>query len=158
SAAAEAQAEQAARVAYEREIRAWREQRLERLMRPDGFLSLVGLHWVGPGSTFVGSARENGTRLSLGPPQLGLLTLGRDGRARFELARGVEDWVDGEPAAGSVELVSDARGKPTVVGFNRGDASFILIERSGRHALRVRNAMARTRTAFAGIGYFDIDP
>ncbi|GAB2657668.1 DUF1684 domain-containing protein [Arenimonas aestuarii] len=149
---------QSARSAYEREIRTWREERVERLMRPDGFLSLVGLHWVGPGSTFVGSAKDNGTRLGLGPPQVGMLHLEKNGRARLDIAEGAEIWVDGEPATGSVELVSDARGKPTVVAFNRGDASFVLIERSGRHALRVRNAMARTRTGFPGIDYFDIEP
>ncbi|GGA72422.1 hypothetical protein GCM10011521_08200 [Arenimonas soli] len=158
STAGSAGAEQSARNAYEREIRAWREERVERLVRPDGFLSLVGLHWVGPGSTFVGSAKSNGTRLTLGPPQLGMLHLEKDGRARLDIAEGAEVWVDGEPATGSVELVSDARGKPTVVAFNRGDASFLLIERSGRHALRVRNAMASTRTGFPGIDYFDIDP
>ena len=155
---AAARAEQSARNAYEREIRAWRDERVERLMRPDGFLSLVGLHWVGPGSTFVGSAKDNGTRLTLGPPQVGMLHLEKDGRARLDIAKDAEIWVDGEPAKGSVELVSDARGKPTVVSFNRGDASFLLIERSGRHALRVRNAMARTRTGFPGIDYFDINP
>ncbi len=158
SAEATARVEQAARSAYEREIRAWRDERVDRLVRPDGFLSLVGLHWVGPGSTFVGSAKDNGTRLSLGPPQLGMLKLEKDGRARLDIAKDAEVWVDGEPATGSVELVADSKGKPTVVGFNRGDASFILIERSGRHALRVRNAMARTRTGFPGIDYFDIDP
>lgn len=154
----DATAGQAARTAYEREIRAWRDERVERLTRPDGWLSLVGLHWVGTGTTFVGSAKDNGTRLDLGPPQLGMLSLDKDGSARLDIAEGAEVWVDGEPAKGRVELVSDARGTPTVVAFNRGDASFILIERSGRHALRVRNAMARTRTSFPGIDYFDIDP
>lgn len=153
-----ARAERAARLAYEREVRDWRAERLQRLQRPDGFLSLVGLHWVEPGTTFVGSARDNGTRLSLGPPQVGMLTLARDGSARLRIADGAEVLVDGEPAKGEVALVSDARGTPTVVGFNRGDASFILIERGGRHALRVRDAMARTRTSFPGIEYFDIDP
>ncbi|MAL03906.1 MAG: hypothetical protein CL625_06505 [Arenimonas sp.] len=154
----DATAGQAARTAYEREIRAWRDERVERLTRPDGWLSLVGLHWVGTGTTFVGSAKDNGTRLDLGPPQLGMLSLDKDGSARLDIAEGAEVWVDGEPAKGRVELISDARGTPTVVAFNRGDASFILIERSGRHALRVRNAMARTRTSFPGIDYFDIDP
>ena len=153
-----ARAERAARQAYEREVRDWREQRLQRLQRPDGFLSLVGLHWVEPGSTFVGSARDNGTRLSLGPPQIGMLRLERDGSARLRIADGAEVWVDGQLAKGEVPLVSDALGTPTVVAFNRGDASFILIERGGRHALRVRDAMARTRTSFPGIDYFDIDP
>lgn len=158
AAEAAARAEQAARQAYEREIRDWRAARQERLLRPDGWLSLVGLHWLTPGTTFVGSAKENGTRLGLGPDQVGMLTLGKDGSARLRIAEGAEVLVDGEPAEGEVELRSDADGAPTVVAFNRGDASFVLIERSGRHALRVRNAMARTRTSFPGIDYFDINP
>lgn len=139
-------------------MRDWRAQRLERLLRPDGFLSLVGLHWLTPGSTYVGTAKENGTRLTVGPDNIGMLTLGRDGRARLRLAEGAELLVDGEPATGEIELIPDTQGKPTVVAFNRGDASFVLIERAGRYALRVRNAMARTRTSFPGLDYFDINP
>lgn len=158
AAEAQAKAEREARMAYEKSIRDWRAERVERLLRPDGFLSLVGLHWLEPGSTFVGSARDNGTRLALGPPQVGMLSLARDGSASLRIADGAEVTIDGEPATGTVPLVADSRGTPTVVGFNRGDASFILIERGGRFALRVRNAMARTRTSFPGIDYFDINP
>jgi uncharacterized protein (DUF1684 family) len=45
-----------------------------------------------------------------------------------------------------------------VVGFNKGDASFVVIKRGDRHGLRVRSALARTRTTFPGLDYFDIDP
>ncbi|MBY4598467.1 DUF1684 domain-containing protein [bacterium BD-1] len=156
--AAAAKAAREARLAYEREVRDWRHERQERLLRPDGFLSLVGLHWLNPGATYVGSAQDNGTRLALGPPQIGMLDVRKDGTVTLRVADGAEVTVDGEPAEGTVALVPDSQGKPTVVGFNRGDASFVLIERGGRFALRVRNAMARTRTSFPGIDYFDIDP
>lgn len=156
--AAAAKAAREAKLAYEREVRDWRHERQERLLRPDGFLSLVGLHWLKPGATYVGSAQDNGTRLALGPPQVGLLDVRKDGTVTLRVADGAEVTVDGEPAKGTVTLVPDSQGKPTVVGFNRGDASFVLIERGGRFALRVRNAMARTRTSFPGIDYFDIDP
>lgn len=156
--AAAAKAAREAKLAYEREVRDWRHERQERLLRPDGFLSLVGLHWLNPGATYVGSAQDNGTRLALGPPQVGLLDVRKDGSVTLRVADGAEVTVDGEPAKGTVTLVPDSQGKPTVVGFNRGDASFVLIERGGRFALRARNAMARTRTSFPGIDYFDIDP
>ncbi|KAA2285558.1 DUF1684 domain-containing protein [Arenimonas fontis] len=158
---AEARAAEAARHAYEKTILDWREQRLRSLQRPDGWLSLVGLHWLKPGTTFVGSAPDNGTRLALGPPYLGTLHVGKDGTLRLDIHPGAEGevTVDGEPASGRVLLRSDRQAeKATVVGFNRGDASFIVIERGGRFALRVRDAMARTRTQFPGIAYFDIDP
>ena len=159
---AEALAAKAARLAYEGEILAWRDERLARLMRPDGWLSLVGMHWLTPGATYVGSAQDNGTRLTVGPAQVGMLSLGKDGVATLKLHPGVETEVtiDGQvPAAEAlVTLVPDSQGTATVVGFNKGDASFILIERAGRYGLRVRNAFARTRTAFPGLDYFDINP
>ncbi|MFY2764498.1 DUF1684 domain-containing protein [Arenimonas sp. MALMAid1274] len=155
---AAARAAKAARLAYDGQILAWRDERLARLTRPDGWLSLVGLHWITPGATYVGSAQDNGTRLAIGPAQLGMLTLGKDGSVRLRAAADAEVTIDGQPAQGEVPLVVDSQGTPTVVGFNKGDASFVVIERGGRYGLRVRNAMARTRTQFPGLDYFDIDP
>ena len=37
----------AQRLAYERVIKDWRAQRVQRLTKPDGWLSLVGMHWLG---------------------------------------------------------------------------------------------------------------
>jgi uncharacterized protein (DUF1684 family) len=154
-----ARAERAARLAYEGEILAWRDQRVARLTRPDGWLSLVGLHWIKPGATYVGAADDNGTRLAIGPPQLGMVSLSDDGALSLRIAPDSEVTINGEPATGTVPLLADSQpGGPTVVGFNRGDASFVVIERVGRYGLRVRNAMARTRTSFPGLDYFDIDP
>jgi len=153
-----ARAERAARLAYEGEILAWRDERLARLTRPDGWLSLVGLHWIPTGQTYVGSARDNGTRLALGPAQLGMLSLARNGSISLTIPKDVEVTTDGVPAVGRVALSSDADGPPTVVGFNKGDASFVVIKRGDRFGLRVRSALARTRTAFPGLDYFDIDP
>ena len=53
---------------------------------------------------------------------------------------------------------ADPTRDPTVVGFNRGDASFIVIKRGDRYALRVRDALAPTRTGFQPLQYFPIDP
>jgi len=158
----EERAARAAKLAYDGEILAWRDQRLAALKRPEGWLSLVGLHWLTPGSTYVGSARDNGTRLAVGPAQLGMLTLARDGSVTLKLHPGVEaevliDGVAPEPEA-LVPLQSDANGPATVVSFNKGDASFVLIKRADRHGLRVRNAFAPTRTRFPGLAYFDINP
>jgi uncharacterized protein (DUF1684 family) len=145
---------------YEKEILEWRAGRLQRLTQPDGWLSLVGMHWIDVGTTRIGAAADNGTRLMVGPPRLGMLKLTKDDTITFEPEPGAEVTIDGEPASGWTRLVSDAdlTADPTVVGFNKGDASFYVIKRGGRFALRVRDALAPTRTNFAGITYFDIDP
>lgn len=150
----------AARHAYEKEILDWRAQRIQRLSKPDGWLSLVGMHWIDYGNTRIGSAPDNGTRLSVGPAHVGVLDLGKDGTARFSAEPGAGILINGKPAAGPALLSSDAvpAVDATVVAFNKGDASFVLIKRGDRYALRVRDALAPTRTGFNAIPYFPIDP
>jgi len=152
--------EKAQKVAYERQVKDWRTQRVQRLTKPDGWLSLVGMHWLEVGQTRVGSGNDNGTRLAAGPPHIGVVTLDEHGRVTFAPEAGAGITIDGQPATDTVTLVDDAdpTREPTVVGFNKGDASFILIKRTDRYALRVRDALAPTRTGFAGIDYFPIDP
>ena len=151
-------AAKAQKAAYGKEIADWRAGRLQRLTKPDGWLSLVGMHWIEVGNTRVGAAADNGTRLAAGPPKLGLVSLDRDGNIGFTPEAGAEILIDGQPASGPVKLISDADGTPTVVGFNKGDAGFIVIKRGGKYALRVRDALAPTRMNFPGIPSFDIDP
>jgi uncharacterized protein len=52
-------------------------------------------------------------------------------------------------------LAADASGIPSWVRV--GDASFMLIERGGRYALRVRDAQAETRTRFNGVDRYTPD-
>ncbi len=46
---------------------------------------------------------------------------------------------------------------PSVVGFDQGKGQATVIERGGRHALRVKHADAPTRTGFAGLQYWPAD-
>ena len=157
----ETAAEKAKKAAYRKEIMDWREQRLQSLQKPDGWLSLVGMHWLELGNTRVGSAADNGTRLDVGPPHLGIVRLESNGALSFDADPESGATVDGQPDAGPMPLLSDVDAGehgPTVVGFNKGDASFIVIKRGGRYALRVRDALAPSRSSFPGLAYFDIDP
>ncbi len=45
--------------AYVAEIEAWRDERLERLTADDGWLTVVGLHWLAPGVNRFGSDPAN---------------------------------------------------------------------------------------------------
>ncbi len=148
------------RAVFEQDIAKWRSARVERLRRPDGWLSLVGLHWIEPGVHQVGKAGSNDVQLRTGPAKLGTLTL-KDGKPTLKPDPAAGVTIDEKPAAGEIELRTDAttdpRG-PTIVAFNKGSANFQVIERSGRIALRVKDANAPTRTGFVGIDYFDADP
>ncbi|HEU0277197.1 MAG TPA: DUF1684 domain-containing protein [Rhodanobacteraceae bacterium] len=140
---------------YRREIEAWHAARVERLQRPDGWLSLVGLAWLQPGVNRVGSAGDNDIVLVKAPAHLGTLVWHADGTLELDCIDRAGVTVDGAAAA-AVRLRDDRDGAASVVAF--GTVSFIVIDRSGRKALRVRDTEAPTRTGFAGIERFPVDP
>jgi uncharacterized protein (DUF1684 family) len=140
---------------YTQEIEHWRAQRLSRLTAPDGWLSLVGLHWLEPGRNTIGSAPDNAIVLEKAPAHLGTIELHGDGTAAIELTPDAGARIDGEPRHRAV-LQDDRAQSPTRVSF--GDINFIVIDRGGRKALRVRDGEAETRRRFAGIESFPVDP
>jgi uncharacterized protein len=133
------------------DYRQWQETRVKNLSAEKGWLSLVGLHWLEEGSFSLGKARGQGIRLAAGPKKWGTLEVSKQ---RVWLTPAVQTLINGKPIAAGVrtELVSDKSGPASDVQVE--NVSFILIDRSGRLALRVRNATAKTRTAFRGIDYF----
>jgi uncharacterized protein (DUF1684 family) len=139
-------------VAYARVQYLWRAKRVIDLVRPDGWTSLVGLHWLDPGTHRVGSGAGNGIRLSMGPDRLGTFTV-RDGQVGF-----VPDAVvvvDGEPQIGAASLRIDTHPDgPSTLVFDGGKGLATVIERGGRLALRVKHADADSRLRFTGLDYF----
>jgi uncharacterized protein len=134
----------------------WRIQRQEKLTQPDGWTSLIGLHWLTLPSHYVGSSARSGIRLAAGPDSLGMFT--RDGqRVFFTPDRGVPLTLDGEPLKGRVELKDDSQGAPSVVGFDEGKGKLTVIQRGGNRALRVKHADALSRTQFQAIEYWPPD-
>lgn len=147
--------------AFAQAEQAWRDQRRENLLKPDGWTSLIGLHWIEPGPHYFGSAADNGIRLAMGPGHFGMLDLRPGGKIRFVPERGVALTVDDQPLKGAVTLVSDAEageGGPSRLGFDDGKGLATVIKRGDRYALRVKHADAPTRTGFAGLQYWPADP
>jgi uncharacterized protein len=145
--------------AYQQSIEQWRAQRVARLTAPEGWLSLIGLEWLQEGANKVGSAPDNDVVLQAGPAHLGVVTLDKAGHVHITLADGSGVTVDGK-AVHEATLVDDmhatGNASPTAVAF--GSASFFVIDRDGRKALRVKDSTAATRQHFLGIDYFPIDP
>lgn len=140
--------------AYTKDIETWRAQRVARLTTPDGWLTLIGLHFLNPGDNTIGSAKDNDIVFAKGPAHLGKVTLAADGGLKIALAASADARIDGKPA-----LVGDLKWtgrRPTIVTV--GTLSFFVIDRSGKKALRVKDSEAERRTHFLGIDYFPIDP
>ncbi|ODU36232.1 MAG: hypothetical protein BGP24_00370 [Lysobacterales bacterium 69-70] len=139
---------------YTVEIKNWRAERRERLTSPTGWLSLVGLHWLKDGDNTVGSAKDNDIVIAAAPPKLGTATLA-GGKVTFALHEGSVGVIGGSDRARSGTLQDDASTeRPTQVAF--GTASFYVIDRNGKKALRVRDTEAPTRKNFLGLDYFDV--
>jgi uncharacterized protein (DUF1684 family) len=139
---------------YTQQIETWRAQRVERLKAPNGWLSLIGLHWLKDGKNSIGSAKDNDVVLAKGPAHLGAISL-KGGKATIELDAKADASIDDKKTK-SAELLDDTHEKPTTVAF--GTASFYMIDRNGKKGLRVKDSAAETRTHFAGIDSFAIDP
>ena len=156
SAAAVAEAARArqSQVAFAADQQAWRDQRRTELTRPEGWTSLVGLHWLDPGAHYLGSDTDNGIRLAMGPAHLGMIEL-TAGALRFVPEKGVALALDGAPLTGSVVLrADDDPAGASKLAFDDGKGVATVIKRSGRYALRVKHTDAPSRTGFKGIEYW----
>jgi len=140
---------------YLASVEQWRARRIARLTAPDGWLSLIGLHWLEPGPNTLGSAADNAIVLAKAPAHLGTVEWRADGTLSLQLASGSGASIDGE-AKSQATLRDDRDPNPTRVSF--GSLNFVVLDRGGRKALRVRDADAETRTRFSGIESFPVDP
>lgn len=136
---------------------AWREARLTELRAPDGWTSLVGLHWLSLKAHYIGRSADSGIRLAVGPPKMGMVSSERDA-VWFVPERGAALTVGGKPLTGKIRFQSDVDPQPTLIGFDDGKGVLSLIHRGDRYALRVKHAGAPSRTGFAGLEYWPIDP
>lgn len=153
--AAERAAQAKARAEFSAAQHAWRAQRVAALRQPDGWTSLIGLHWLDPGTHRVGSSGDNGIRLAMGPAHLGLFTV-RNGHASVVPDAAVT--IDGQPSRGGA-LRSDAdAGGASVIAFDDGKGLATVIARGGRLALRVKHADAGSRVHFSGLDYWPGGP
>ncbi len=131
----------------------WRVRRITSLVRPDGWLSLVALHWLDRPETRIGSSEDADLRLENAPPLLGSVVQRKDG-IHFKPAKGALVSVQGVPLRGAQKLGADEAGK--TIELSSGGLRISLIER-GRPALRVKDAAGPARKGFVGLDYWPFD-
>jgi uncharacterized protein len=138
---------------YARDVDAWRAKREAGLRAADGWLSVVGLHWLREGTSTVGSEKGSDIRLPLpAPPRVGTLELVK-GRALMRVAPGVTVKSQ-DKAVTELELHSDKDGKADVLAV--GPVSMYVIERGGRQALRVKDTESPRRRTFRGLDWYPV--
>lgn len=142
--------------AFIREHEAWKARRLEELLLPDNWLTLVGLHVLKPGENTIGSAKGSDVLLPKGPALLARATVSDGGKVTLRVEPGIEALVDGRKTAETELKLRDGLTKPSTVTI--GTLSFFVMDRGGKRAIRVKDSAAESRTKFAGLEYFPADP
>lgn len=131
------------------EVEAWRAARAARLRTREGWLALIGLHWLTPGENHVGAHPSSQVVLHGHeiPPRVGSIWL-ENGQARFVPHEGV--------SLPETVLRDDTEGDPTLLEL--GSVCFNVIKRGERFGVRVRDGKAPAMAGFSGLEHFPIDP
>ena len=141
---------------YFTEMRDWQKTMDDQLRAKDGWLTLVGLHWLRMGKNEVGSNPTHPVPLPAGVPDtVGTLTLVDEKNVVFETAPGVSVVVDGEEFSGRLELESDINRNQTILSI--GTVSFYIILRGIRTGVRVKQTDSPARTNFPGRTWWPVD-
>jgi uncharacterized protein (DUF1684 family) len=140
-----------------KELETYRKRRAQGLAAPDGWTSIIGMHWLEPGRYTIGSAKGNDVLLAIGPARIGVVEE-KDGQAVFTPEPDVSLTVEGAPLTAPVELQLYSRGKPaTTVAYDGGKGLVTVIVSGKRRALRVRHSDAPARLNFAGLDFWPFD-
>ena len=139
---------------YQSGIQKWREKKESDLKSDNGWLTLTNLAWLKEGENTIGSAANNNIVLPKSTaPQIGIIEF-KQGKANLSINEGVDALGDGQKIS-SIELKSDAEGKPTLVQL--GEVSFTLIKREDRYGIRVRDKNSPNRAKFTNLHWFPVD-
>jgi uncharacterized protein (DUF1684 family) len=142
---------------HAQQVEEWKKNRDTRLRAEDGWLTLVGLHWLREGDNTFGSAKTNNVVMTAkAPASMGVLAL-QGGKVTLKPARAASLMIDGKRVAAPVELKADTdEGGPTSV--KSGSLLFYVIKRGERYGIRVKDPENEARTNFKGMDYYPVDP
>lgn len=143
---------------YEKELRAWRDAREERLRADNGWLTLAGRYPLKPGATTFGTGAGNDVVFppelrGVGPDRLGTVAVDADSKTvTLTPAAGVTLSAGDEPFAGPRVL---GTGKPDWVGLGR--LRVRVMAQDGRYLLRLADNESATRKSFPGCVWYPAD-
>jgi uncharacterized protein (DUF1684 family) len=133
---------------YQREIIQWRADHESKLKADDGWLTVVGLHWLSEGENRVGSDPNFEVPLPASTPKrVGTITLNK-GKLHFKPASGIP--------LKEINLKTDVL--PDYDKLTLGSVTFYVIERDNKFAVRVKDNDSDNRKTFKGLRWYAVDP
>jgi uncharacterized protein (DUF1684 family) len=141
--------------AYEQEVLDWRAGRLERLLAPTGYLNQIGLYWLEPGVYVIGSDPSSDIVLpATSASRIGEISVSDEG-VRLVVEDGVEVLTEGQ-AVTDILMPADVSGEAVMVSHR--SLAWMVIERGGKLAIRIRDYEHPFVESFGPLPYYEIDP
>jgi uncharacterized protein len=141
---------------YQKTIAEWRAQQEAKLRANDGWLTVVGLHWLKDGENRVGSNASSEAPLPKpAPDRVGTITVSA-GKVRFKPAAGVAVSLNGKPSAVETELKPDTTPNYDVLAV--GKVKFFVIKREEKFGVRVKDNDSAARKEFSRLRWYPVDP
>ena len=135
-------------------VEQWHQKRIERLGKENGWLTLVGLHWLKEGENIIGSNKNNDIVFPENAPgMIGVINL-KDSIITLEVENGINVTNESSPVR-EIKLEHDLTGNPTVLDL--GSLRWYIIKRGERYGIRLRNINAPLRNEFDGIERFPVN-
>jgi uncharacterized protein (DUF1684 family) len=139
---------------YIAEIEQWHQKRIERLKNENGWLTLVGLHWLKEGENSFGSDKNNNIVFPENAPQnIGKIIL-KDSVITLNVNYGVNVTTEGNVVR-EIRLEHDLTGNPTILDL--GSLRWYIIKRGERYGIRLRDTQYPLRNEFDGIERFPVN-
>jgi len=140
---------------YFKDVLKQRKEREDRFRETErGWLGLVGLYWLRDGENRIGSDPSNDIVLPSGPPRVGIVQY-NNGVATFRSKRGVPVKCNNKVISLRT-LNADNSDKPDFLQI--GDLTLLLLNRAGRHLIRVWDKNSKAREEFTGFNQFEVNP
>jgi uncharacterized protein len=117
-------------------------------------LTVSGLFWLREGANDFGAAPSNDIVLPHGSAaeRIGAFELS-GGKVTLRVADGVSVTANDKPVR-EHEVKSDGPGKPDLI--KAGDLSFILLKRSDRYGIRLKDKNSHARREFTGLRWYPV--
>jgi uncharacterized protein (DUF1684 family) len=144
---------------WQTDLAAWRTEHAKELLKPDGWLSLVGLEWLEPGDNSFGSAPDNKIHLPAGSPaHLGVLHLEKETVTLLPPPDGFPKdlLLEGTPAKSqALRVVADE--DKLSEHLTIGTLNLYAIRRAARFALRIKDSRSPAILGFHGLKWYAPD-
>jgi uncharacterized protein (DUF1684 family) len=139
---------------YIKSVKEWQETRLERLKSENGWLNLVGLHWLEEGENPFGSNEANNIVFPEKAPEfIGSFMLYKS-HLSVRIEPDVEVYIN-DSLAKEHEVYPDAAKNTTY--FRLGDFRWHIIQRGDRYGIRLRDLKSPLLEKITEIPSFPID-